>query len=129
MLLLKIKKKITKLKNMSVITNYIIQTLGDSNSWQRSANKLASGCGVTRFANVSENCIRMKLPKNKTCANRLYITYKPGLDLYDMKFVSYRKKHKSFEYIEKVKYEIENCYDNMLKEIFENKTGFYVNIY
>ena len=80
------------------------------------------------------NTLRMTLPRNGSRANRLWVTYDEGLDLYDMRFFRYRpgridiRTGKTIE--EKVSDEkiYRGIFFDQLQEIFTEHTKLYTHL-
>lgn len=103
------------------VANTILQQLG--------GNKFVVMTGASHFVSDG-NTLRMTLPKNKSRANRLYITLEPT-DTYTMRFFRYtsprfNSKTCSFssEKTEEVKI-FTDVYFDMLQELFTSVTGMY----
>ena len=86
--------------------------------------------GASEFIG-DNNTLEMKLPKNRSGANRLYITLNAD-DTYTMCFYKYtpvKFDMETFEIIRESKREIiktiDGVYADMLREIFEGVTGMY----
>lgn len=81
------------------------------------------------------NTLRMTIPKNQSKANRLWITYDPGEDLYTMRFFKFtagRFNRKTFTYSDDKEKEIETIqglYCDQLAKIFEQVTGMYTKLF
>ena len=80
-----------------------------------------------------KNSLRMSLPRNGSKANRLTITYNPGLDTYSMRFwryTSFRFDHKR-GIIHPEKFTdlkvVEDVYCDQLQEIFTDFTNLYTH--
>lgn len=71
--------------------------------------------------------LQFRIGKNCNSINKIKITLN-GLDLYDMQFISVRKKRGSWDYISTVKAEYNNVYDDQLVELFEQATGMFLSI-
>lgn len=100
---------------------------------QLGGNRFAYITGTKNFISDG-NTLRMTIIRNKSKANRLYITYDPCKDLYIMEFW----KVTPFKYYSKtgkivpekwvsVK-RIEDLFFDQLTEIFEDVTGIYTKI-
>ena len=94
---------------------------------QLGGNKFIAMTGSKNFISDG-NTLRMSLSRNKTAANRLYITLE-GDDTYTMKFFKAtggRFKIKPFEWIEykeTIVAEFEGIYCDMLQDMFTEVTG------
>lgn len=70
----------------------------------------------------------IKLSRNATSANRLYITYNEGMDLYAMRFTNLSVNRKDFSCEEKDICSYERvCFDE-LQSIFVQVTGLYTKL-
>lgn len=94
---------------------------------QLGGNKFIAMTGAGNFVSDG-NTLRMTLPKNRSKANRLYITL-DGTDTYTMDFFKYSAGHlnkKSFAWVpdklEDVK-TVSDVYADMLQDIFTAVTG------
>lgn len=106
------------------VANTILNQLG--------GNKFIGMTGASHFVSDG-NTLRMTLPKNKSRANRLYITLEPT-DTYTMRFFKYssprfNSKTCSFssEKVEEIK-TFTDVYFYMLQEIFTTVTGMYTHL-
>ena len=105
--------------------NIIYQQIG--------GNRFAAMTGSHHFL-ADGNTLRMQLVKNKSKANRLYITYDEVLDLYNMRFFREtigRLNYKTGMWIEGKVVEvekIEGVYCDMLEDVFERVTGLYTHL-
>lgn len=70
----------------------------------------------------------IKLSRNATSANRLYITYNEGMDLYSMRFTNLSVNKKDFSCKEKDLYSNEMVYFDELQSIFAQVTGLYTKL-
>lgn len=70
----------------------------------------------------------IKLSRNATTANRLYITYNEGLDLYTMRFTNLSVNRKDFSCKEKEIYSNEDVYFDDLQRVFTEVTGLYTRL-
>lgn len=68
----------------------------------------------------------IKLRRNKTCANKLKITYLWGKDVYKMVFYKQSFNKKTFTASVKKVYENEMVYCDELREIFSEVTGMVI---
>lgn len=99
---------------------------------QLGGNHFVVATGASKFLSDG-NTLRMHLPRNKSGANRLYITLN-GKDLYDMKFFRYtapRFNAKTGEFVdEKITREktYTDVYADMLRGIFEQYTWLYTSL-
>lgn len=106
------------------VADIILQQLG--------GNRFVVMTGSSHFVS-DKNTLRMHLAKNKSKANRLYITLMPD-DTYKMEFfkdVAPRKKKNSFEYTQGKREaiaEYEGVYCDNLQEIFTSVTGMYTHL-
>ena len=89
--------------------------------------------GASEFIG-DNNTLEMKLPKNRSGANRLYITLEPD-DTYTMCFYKYKPVKfdmETFEIISSSKREIvktiNGVYADMLQDVFEGVTGLYTTL-
>lgn len=79
------------------------------------------------------NTLRMRLPKNNSRANRLYITLDPD-DTYTMRFFRFtagRLNKKTFIWTEDKTQEIrleKGVYCDMLQDVFASVTGMYTHL-
>ena len=106
------------------VANTILEQLG--------GNKFIAMTGAKNFVSDG-NTLRMTLPKNRSKANRLYITL-DAMDTYTMNFFKYtagRLNKKTFAWTpdkqEDVK-EISSVYADMLQDIFTDVTGMYTHL-
>jgi len=111
-------------ENKMTIANTILEQLG--------GNKFIAMTGAKNFVSDG-NTLRMTLPKNRSKANRLYITL-DAMDTYTMhffKFTAGRLNKKTFAWTpdkqEDVK-EISGVYADMLQDIFTDVTGMYTHL-
>ena len=93
-------------------------------------NRLKAMCNITpnKLMIMGNSQIRIKLPtriKNK--ANYLYITIESN-DLYTLHFKKVTVNRKTFEVSDKTKYIISDVYGDMIKDIFEDQTGYYLSL-
>lgn len=70
----------------------------------------------------------IKLSRNATSANRLYITYNEGMDLYTMRFTNLSVNRKDFSCKETDIYSNEGVYFDELQSIFAQVTGLYTKL-
>lgn len=70
----------------------------------------------------------IKLSRNATSANRLYITYNEGLDLYSMRFTNLSVDRKDFSCKEKEIYSNDEVYFEDLQSVFTKVTGLYTHL-
>lgn len=105
----------------SSVPNTILQQLGGS--------KFIAMTGASNFVGDG-NTLRMKLPRNRSRANRLFITLDEGSDTYTMRFFRYtaprfNTKNCTFsnEKVEEVRL-FDNVYAENLCELFTAVTGF-----
>lgn len=70
----------------------------------------------------------IKLSRNATTANRLYITYNESLDLYSMRFTNLSVNKKDFSCKEKEIYSNERVYFDELQSVFTQATGLYTHL-
>ena len=110
--------------NKMTIANTILEQLG--------GNKFIAMTGAKNFVSDG-NTLRMTLPKNRSKANRLYITLDAS-DTYTMHFFKYtagRLNKKAFAWSPDKKEDIENIsgvYADMLQDIFTSVTGMYTHL-
>jgi len=104
---------------MILITKTILEQLGGS--------KFVAMTGSKNFVSDG-NTLRMKLAKNKSKANTLWITLNAS-DTYKMEFMKVtagRLNKKTFDWIEEkvvVISAVDNAYDDMIQSIFTDVTG------
>jgi len=107
------------------VANTILQQLG--------GNRFIAMTGAKNFLSDG-NTLRMTLPKNGSKANRLWITYDPSLDLYNMRFFRYRPGRidiRTGKLIEdKISDEktFEGIYCDQLQELFTEHTKMYTHL-
>ena len=99
---------------------------------QLGGNRFITMTGANYFMGI-ENGLRFRICKNKSKANIVKITLN-SMDLYDVEFI----KHTPFKFNPKTmtfreeKTEtietINNCYGNMLQDIFTKITGLYTHL-
>lgn len=101
---------------------------------QLGGNRFAYITGTKNFVSDG-NTLRMTIIRNKSKANRLYVTYNPDKDLYTMEFwkvTPFRFYAKTGKMIPEkwvsVK-KIEDVFCDQLSEIFEDVTGIYTRIW
>ena len=110
--------------NKMTIANTILEQLG--------GNKFIAMTGAKNFVSDG-NTLRMTLPKNRSKANRLYITLDAS-DTYTMNFFKYtagRRNKKTFAWSPDKKEDIENIsgvYADMLQDICTSVTGMYTHL-
>lgn len=76
-----------------------------------------------------ENGLRLKLARNNTGANYLYIRLN-AMDTYDLEFRSIRMSRKAEKgYTDVVKESFEGAYDNMLESLFKSATGLETRLF
>jgi hypothetical protein len=92
---------------------------------QIGGNQFIAMTGSSHFASTG-NGLRMKLSRNKSGANYLFIELN-GRDLYNMKFSSIRSKN--WEIVSKTKFDIQDVYADQMFRIFEQITGLYTKLY
>lgn len=110
---------------MASVPHIIYEQLGGS--------KFSAMTGSTDFMG-QDNTLEMRLQKNRSGANRLYITLDAD-DTYTMHFYKYTRMEfdlETFEIIsgskrEKIK-EIKGVYADMLQDVFEGVTGLYTTL-
>ncbi len=101
------------------IADIILEQLG--------GNKFLAMTGAKNLL-ADENTLRMTLPKNRSKANRLYITLDPD-DTYTMRFFRFtagRLNRKTFAWTEDKTTEVKETsgvYADMLQDIFTSVTG------
>lgn len=106
------------------ITDTILEQLG--------GNKFLVMTGANHLL-ADGNTLRMTLPKNRSKANRLYITLEAN-DTYTMRFFHFtagRLNHKTYEWTNDKTKEIktiDNVYCNMLQDIFTATTGMMTHL-
>lgn len=94
---------------------------------QLGGNKFLAMTGAKNLL-ADGNTLRMTLPKNRSKANRLYITLDPD-DTYTMRFFRFtagRLNMKTFAWIEDKTMEVKETsgvYADMLQDIFTSVTG------
>lgn len=89
-----------------------------------------TGAKNLRFDNdENENTfLLMDLPKNGGNVNRFKVTYNKASDLYDIEFYKESFSRKTFEYKTTNKKVFEGVYNDQLKKVFTNVTGFYTSL-
>lgn len=110
------------------VASTILQQLG--------GNRFIAMTGAHHFVSDG-NTLRMQLPRNKSKANRLYITLDAD-DTYTMRFFYYRPGGMRIDYkkatvreietIERDIYKISGIYFDQLQEIFTRQTGMYTHL-
>lgn len=101
---------------------------------QLGGNKFLAMTGAHHLVGDGDT-LRMQLPRNKSKANRLWITYNPGMDDYTMRFFHYtpeRFNSKKLTFTEAKTKEIkqmDGVYCDMLQEIFTETTGMYTRLF
>ena len=100
------------------IANTILEQLG--------GNKFIAMTGAKNFL-ADGNTLRMTLPKNRSKANRLYITF-DATDTYTMYFFKFTagRINKNYEWVPEKQVDIKklsSVYADMLQEIFTATTG------
>lgn len=103
------------------IANTILAQLGGGPS------RLSAMVGAKNFG-VSDQGLTFKIGRNHRQINYVTIAYNAGLDLYDMKFESIRKKRNSYEHTKKVVASFEGIYCDQLSELFTEATGMYLSL-
>lgn len=79
--------------------------------------------------NKEGNLVQLiKMTKNASLANRLYITYNEGADLYSMRFTKASVSRKTFDCIEKEVCQRDNVYCNELQAVFTEVTNLYTHL-
>lgn len=107
------------------VANTILRQLG--------GNRFIAMTGAKNFLSDG-NTLRMTLPKNGSKANRLWVTYDEGLDLYNMRFFRYRPGRldiRTGNFIEdKISDEkvYEGIFFDQLQEIFTAHTKMYTHL-
>lgn len=71
---------------------------------------------------------QIKLSRNATTANRLYITYNEGIDLYSMRFTNISVSRKDFSCRETEIYKNDGVYFDELQSVFTQVTGLYTHL-
>ena len=74
-----------------------------------------------------ESGLQFSISRNHRQINKIRITLN-SMDLYDMIFMSVRKKRNSWDFITTVKDEFNGVYADQLPELFEQATGMYLSI-
>lgn len=111
-------------ENTMTVANTILEQLG--------GNKFIAMTGAKNFLSDG-NTLRMTLPKNKSKANRLYITLDAD-DTYTMNFFRFtagRLNRKTFQFTEDKVSEIKvvsGVYCDMLQDIFTATTGMVTHL-
>lgn len=106
------------------VANTILEQLG--------GNRFIAMTGAKNFL-ADGNTLRMTLPKNRSKANRLYITL-DAMDTYTMyffKFTAGRLNKKTFAWTPDKQEDIEKIsgvYADMLQDIFTSVTGMYTHL-
>lgn len=101
---------------------------------QLGGNKFITMTGAKHFV-ADGNTLRMSIPKNKTKANRLYITLDEGTDTYKMRFFyckAGRLSLKTGNFIPGTTKEIAehtNVYAEDLCRVFESVTGMATRLF
>jgi len=92
---------------------------------QLGGNKFIAMTGAKNFLTYKvdgNTTLQMRFMKGKDGINALNVTYKPGLDLYEMQFAKLRGVKS--ETVEKFK----RVYAEELKSVFEGTTGLYLSL-
>ena len=84
---------------------------------QLGGNRFIAMTGSKQFI-AGENFLRMRLSRNKSCANMLKISLN-SLDTYDLEFLKVAKNN--FKTVKTVR----GVYNDMLQDIFTSETGLY----
>lgn len=110
------------------IASIILEQLG--------GNKFIAMTGASHFVSDG-NTLRMQIPRNKSKANRLWITLDFD-DTYTMRFFRYRAPGTRIDYkrmtvhdikeINEDVYTVSGIYCDQLQEIFTKQTGMYTHL-
>ena len=93
---------------------------------QLGGGRFAFMTGTKNFV-AMKNGLCMSLTRNKTCANRLEITYDEGSDLYNMRFFRTAFYVKKVQTAEKDVEIFNGVYCDQLQDIFTQVTGLYTH--
>ncbi len=100
---------------------------------QMGGNKFIVMTGSHHFL-ADGNTLRMQLVKNKSKANRLYITLDEATDLYTMRFFKFtagKLNRKTYEWSDDKTTEIvlvEGIFADQMQKIFTEVTGLYTHL-
>lgn len=83
--------------------------------------------GTKNFVSM-KNGLFMRLARNKTCANRLEITYDEKRGLYNMRFFREAFYARKIQTVEKDVEVLNGVYCDQLQDIFTQVTGLYTHL-